>query len=105
MQICRDCGSVGRVKQITPGSIFIELILWCCFIVPGLIYSFWRLSKRHEVCAACGGQSIIPLDTPVGAKLAADSGYQAPPAYKGSPAAEQFGRKLGRMFAKILKRP
>ena len=100
MQICRECGTVGQVKNNTPGSIFIELVLWCCFIVPGLIYSFWRLSKRHEVCAACGGQSMIPLDTPVGAKLAADSGYQAPPAYKGSPAAEQFGRKIGRMFAK-----
>jgi hypothetical protein len=99
-EICKNCGTVGKTRSVTNGSIWIEIILWLCFLIPGIIYSIWRLTTRHQACSSCGGQNMVPLDTPVGAKLAADSGYQPPPAYKGSPAAEQFGRRIGRMFAK-----
>lgn len=98
--VCRDCGTVGEPTRVTRGSIWIEVILWLCFLVPGIIYSIWRLTTRHDACAACGSKSIVPVDTPVGAKIAAESGYTAPPPYRGSPKAEEFGRKLGRMFAK-----
>lgn len=75
MQICRECGTVGRVKKITPGSIFIELVLWCCFIIPGLIYSFWRLSKRHSACAVCGAANLLPVESPAGKKMLAEFGH------------------------------
>lgn len=98
--VCRDCGTVGESARVTRGSIWIELVLWLCLIVPGLIYSIWRLNTRHDACRACGSKSIVPLDTPIGSQIAAASGYVAPAAYRGSPKAEEFGRKLGRMFAK-----
>lgn len=97
MQVCKQCGTVDEPATETPGSFAIELILWLCFLVPGLIYSFWRLSRKHAVCRACGSREIVPLDTPVGRKLAGD---RLPPTYRGSPRAEEFGRRIGKLFAK-----
>lgn len=37
--VCTTCGHHGPTRQHTRGSIFIELVLWLLFIVPGLIYS------------------------------------------------------------------
>ena len=69
--ICTACGSTGKTKSETPGSIFIEILLWLCFIVPGLIYSIWRMSRRHKVCAACGSAALVPASSPVGQRLVA----------------------------------
>jgi hypothetical protein len=98
MRVCKECGTVAKPRSDTPGSILIELVLWLCFIVPGLIYSFWRISKRRQVCPACESPNIVPLDSPVGRALAGPTA--APPVYRGSPRAEKFGRSIGRLFAK-----
>lgn len=71
-RICKDCGYVGGGKTITKGSILIELVLWCFLIIPGLIYSIWRHTSRYEGCPKCGGQALIPLDSPIGKKLSAE---------------------------------
>ncbi|MCK9356289.1 MAG: hypothetical protein M0R22_03945 [Dehalococcoidia bacterium] len=52
------------------GSFWIELILWIFFILPGLVYSLWRLTTRTRVCPKCGEPNMIPLDTPKGQELA-----------------------------------
>lgn len=70
-RICQACGTTGKTRTETPGSIFIEIILWLFFLVPGLIYSIWRHSKKHQVCRSCGSAAIIPLDSPAGRDLAA----------------------------------
>lgn len=62
---CKQCGSIAAPATNTPGSILIELVLWLCFIIPGLIYSLWRHNKRHEVCAKCGSTHLIPPDSPL----------------------------------------
>jgi hypothetical protein len=64
MLICSNCGSQGKPKVITKGNILIEIILWCCILVPGLIYSIWRLSSRYKACPKCGSPNMIPLDSP-----------------------------------------
>jgi hypothetical protein len=61
--VCTQCGYHGRAKSITRGSIFIEIILWLCLLIPGLIYSIWRLTTRRDGCAQCGG-AVIPENTP-----------------------------------------
>ena len=61
---CTQCGHVGRPVVVTPGSIWIEVILWLAFLVPGLIYTVWRHSKRHDACPKCGSAAIIPADSP-----------------------------------------
>jgi hypothetical protein len=68
--ICTTCGSTQTPKKHTPGSIVIELILWCCFFVPGLIYSCWRISRRRYACRDCGSYGLIPIHTPRGKALA-----------------------------------
>jgi hypothetical protein len=61
---CMTCGTDAPAETKTRGSIWIEIILWLMFIVPGLIYSIWRLTTRRQVCSACGAENIVPLDAP-----------------------------------------
>lgn len=61
---CPSCGSTGSGQTHTKGSIFIELVLWLCFLVPGLIYSIWRLSTRQKVCQKCSNPGLIPTNSP-----------------------------------------
>lgn len=102
MKICSQCGSTAESKTFTRGSFGIELVLWLCFLIPGLIYSIWRLSTRHEGCRACGSASLIPLMSPMGKKLAAelgikhDRGYVSPPIDKNS-----LSYKLGSAVKKL----
>lgn len=63
-QHCMTCGSDGPTKQLTRGSIWIEIVLWLAFIVPGLIYSVWRMTTRKQVCGTCTSETVIPLDSP-----------------------------------------
>lgn len=62
--ICANCGFTGPAKKITKGSFMLELFLWFCFLLPGLIYSIWRLSSRYPACMKCGSQHLVPLDSP-----------------------------------------
>lgn len=68
--ICADCGSRGYPRTETRGSIWIEVLLWLCLLLPGLIYSLWRLSTRKTVCPACRHTTMIPASSPRGAQLA-----------------------------------
>lgn len=63
--VCTRCGHVGSTGTETPGNLLIEIILWLFFLIPGLIYSIWRISKRHHVCRSCGvGAGLIPATSP-----------------------------------------
>ncbi len=69
---CTTCGSQGRSRTHTRGHLGIELILWLCLIVPGLLYSIWRLASRNEVCSQCGAATLVPADSPVAIKMRKD---------------------------------
>lgn len=69
--ICSTCGMIGPSKSHTPGSVWIELLLWFCFFVPGLIYSIWRLTSRKRVCGHCLSPELVPISTPRGRELQA----------------------------------
>ncbi len=62
--LCTSCGWCGTAKVITRGNFATELILWLVFIVPGLLYSLWRLTTRYKGCPQCGANPI-PIDSPV----------------------------------------
>jgi hypothetical protein len=72
--ICSNCGTIGMPIAYTPGSGWIELILWFCFFIPGLIYSIWRWSSIIDVCPECGKDTMVPLNTPMGEKLFREMG-------------------------------
>ncbi len=58
---CPNCEYEGRPKKYTGGSTIVELALWLFFIVPGIIYSCWRLSTRCYVCPECGCKEISKI--------------------------------------------
>ena len=70
--ICKECGYAGPMKMVTEGSFMIEVILWLCFLSPGLIYSLWRSSTKRRRCPECKSPSLVPTDSPVGSKLFAE---------------------------------
>lgn len=70
-RFCTTCGSIGEPKSHTPGKLWVEVVLWLCLLVPGLLYSLWRLNGRRKVCAHCGAQTLVPVDSPVARKARA----------------------------------
>jgi hypothetical protein len=68
-KICRQCGTLNDGETALPGHGWIEAILWLCYLVPGLIYSIWRRSKKQAVCVACGSRDLVQVGTPVGATM------------------------------------
>ncbi len=75
-RICTQCGSIGKHIKKTKGSFWIELVLWIAFIIPGLIYSIWRTTSKQSVCPKCGHSTMIPIDSPMGQKLAKEQNYK-----------------------------
>jgi len=63
-KFCPNCGYIGRPRTHTKGSIILEIFLWLFFIIPGIIYSLWRLTSRYRACPMCGHRNMIPLDSP-----------------------------------------
>lgn len=57
--VCTACGCVDEPVTAKKGRSGVELVLWLCFIVPGLIYSIWRLSSRYQACPSCGRTTLI----------------------------------------------
>jgi len=70
--ICTSCGEVGKPKTNTKGSFWMEVLLGLFFVIPGVFYSFWRLGNKVYACPACGNETVIPTDTPMGQKLLKD---------------------------------
>ena len=67
--VCTRCESIGTGKSKVNGNIAIEIVLWLCFIIPGLIYTIWRSYSRHRVCAQCGSADLVPIDSPLGERI------------------------------------
>jgi hypothetical protein len=73
--ICKQCGHIGRPVNETPGNFLLEIFLWCLMILPGLLYTLWRVTNKTKACPSCkASSSMIPLDSPVGKKLSAELG-------------------------------
>ena len=43
-----------QAKADYRGHLLIEIVLWCCFLLPGLIYTIWRHCSGYKGCRACG---------------------------------------------------
>lgn len=101
---CVKCGAVAEPKTITKGSLAIEIVMWLLLIVPGVIYSVWRISSRHEGCRVCGGVDLVPINSPKGQEIAGGSGYDpAADESRLSRAAQSGGKSLGRLVARMKK--
>jgi len=63
--VCQSCGYIGNPTKVMRGSFLIELILWCCLFIPGMIYTVWRYTSQYYACPKCGKDSMIPTDSPI----------------------------------------
>ncbi len=61
---CPHCGTTGIPVKAIRGSFATELVLWLLLIIPGLIYTTWRLTTKGDACPACGQAGMIPADSP-----------------------------------------
>lgn len=66
---CRHCGYEGPAEPYAPGKTWLEGVFWIAFLVPGLIYSMWRLFGRKYLCPACKAADGH-VSVPVGRRIA-----------------------------------
>ena len=52
------------INRYKAGAFGPAMGLWLVCLVPGILYSFWRLSARHEGCGKCGSYRIVNLESP-----------------------------------------
>ena len=71
--VCAHCGCTEKPKIKTKGSFAVEILLYIFGFIGGMIYTAWRKSNMVEICAACGAEDFIPVDSPKGRKLIADN--------------------------------
>lgn len=69
--LCLNCEHVGKPKRIPKGTFSIELLLYLCFIIPGLCYTIWRSRNVEDVCPKCKTAGMIPSDSPKAKKMLA----------------------------------
>ncbi len=67
--ICSYCGYKDKHEKYKRGSTKVEIILWLCLILPGLVYSIWRLVTKINVCPNCRTATMISTKTPHGQSL------------------------------------
>jgi hypothetical protein len=68
-RICTQCLTTGQRIKVYPGSGWITLFLFALGVLPGLIYSTWRMSAVKKVCPCCGNTTMIPISSPNGQQL------------------------------------
>lgn len=59
---CTSC-STYSTKTKMKGNGWIELVLYLCYLVPGIIYSVWRRSGNNQLCVACGSSKVISAES------------------------------------------
>ena len=68
--ICTQCGNPAAAPTLyDAGSGCLELFLWLCGILPGLVYHLWRRDSYRAVCPSCGSTAVVPMSSPVGREL------------------------------------
>ncbi len=105
--VCTNYGHVGDTTKVTKGHFALEVVLWLCFLVPGFIYSIWRLTTRHGACPVCGDLNLLPTSAPMAQKFLRENLPEkllpaVEPKIIPSKKAVSFGRSLGRIVGKLF---
>ena len=67
--MCARCGNLIKPIKQAKGNILTELVLWLFFLLPGLIYSLWRMTNNELTCPACKSIELVPADSPKGKEM------------------------------------
>lgn len=70
MELCTQCLNQVQPKKVVRGYFVIEIILYLAMILPGIIYTLWRLmGGREKTCPKCGGHGFVPVDSPAASAI------------------------------------
>lgn len=61
--LCLSCGVVDQPRLENRGSSAVEVALWL-LIIPGCLYTSWRLGRQDRYCWTCGAPYPVPADSP-----------------------------------------
>ncbi len=86
---CTSCGHVGKPRVRNRGSSAIEIILWLCILIPGFLYTLWRMGRKDRYCRSCKAQTVIAADSPMARQYLSGAGLNRP---TGDPA-QGFGTR------------
>lgn len=61
--VCSSCSYIGDSADLARGSRKKEVLLWCCMLIPGLLYTMWRQSTdgRYSGCPRCESDQFRTL--------------------------------------------
>lgn len=57
--VCTNCKNT-TIEPLQRGNGAVEIVLWFCYLIPGLLYSVWRRSVPANVCPVCRKDSLVP---------------------------------------------
>jgi hypothetical protein len=57
--MCTDCYRTAEADTVLEGSDLAEIVAWCFFAIPGLLYCWWRHALRIKVCPFCGSGDLV----------------------------------------------
>lgn len=100
--ICTTCGYVGHSERTIKGSLGVEIFLWLIFLLPGIIYSIYRSSTKMDACPKCKNPTMIPITSPVGAKLYASHESTLTPEIKEEEIQKENKKKKTDLIVRIL---
>lgn len=72
LSVCTSCGYHGVADWQSRGSVWLGLVLLLFYVIPGVLYFWWRSTTTRPVCPACGQATVIPDDTPIARRMLAD---------------------------------
>lgn len=60
--ICTNCDYQGYRKEVKPGSLGIEILLWIVILFFATPYSIWRhFGKKRKICPQCGAKEMVSV--------------------------------------------
>ena len=68
--VCSICSYKDKPITFRRGSGKLEIALWICGILPGLLYTLWRNYTAILVCPNCERASMISTKSSYGQRLA-----------------------------------
>lgn len=72
MELCTQCLNQVKPKKGVRGYFIIEIMLYLLMVLPGIIYTLWRITGgREKSCPQCGGHNFVPLNSPAANALLA----------------------------------
>jgi len=68
-KVCVLCGERVMPRKKTSFSVIIFILLLMLWIIPGLLYLGYCMSKSREVCPNCGGEQLVPINSPAARRI------------------------------------